>query len=53
MAKYECEGCEYVYEEEKGEFSLGIKPGTKFDDLPEDWTCPVCGASKAQFVKIE
>ena len=49
MKQYECVGCGYIYDEKKGEFALGIRPGTLFEDLPEEWLCPVCGASKAQF----
>jgi rubredoxin len=40
--KYICSMCEYVYDEERGEPHRGIKPGTKFDDLPDDYVCPVC-----------
>lgn len=51
MDKYECSVCGYIYDPEKGDPDSGIKPGTRFEDLPEDWTCPVCGASKDQFKK--
>jgi len=51
MDKYECSVCGYIYDPEKGDPDGGIKPGTKFEDLPDDWTCPVCGASKDQFKK--
>jgi len=50
--KYECGVCGYVYDPEKGDKSRGIASGTKFEDLPEDWTCPICGASKDQFQKM-
>jgi len=50
-ASYTCTVCGYVYNPEKGDPENGIKPGTKFEDLPEDWTCPVCGADKSQFEK--
>ena len=43
--KYKCNLCGYIYDEEE--------QGTKFDDLPEDWTCPLCGAPKSEFAKVE
>jgi rubredoxin len=51
MDKYECTVCGYVYDPEDGDPDNGIDPGTSFADLPDDWTCPVCGASKDQFEK--
>ncbi|BDV01046.1 rubredoxin [Thermodesulfomicrobium sp. WS] len=51
MSKYVCTLCGYVYDPAKGDPDSGIAPGTAFEDLPEDWECPVCGASKADFVK--
>ncbi len=53
MAKYKCTVCEYVYDPELGDPDGGIKPGTPFEKLPDDWVCPVCGASKDEFEKIE
>lgn len=52
MAKYECLICGYVYDPEYGDPEHGIRPGTPFEKLPDDWTCPVCGASKGEFQKI-
>lgn len=52
MAQYECSECGYVYDEEKGESASGTKLGTSFDDLPDTYVCPICGAGKAYFVKI-
>ncbi|MBN1614198.1 MAG: rubredoxin [Deltaproteobacteria bacterium] len=49
--RYVCSVCGYVYDPEKGDPDSGIKPGTPFEDLPEDWTCPVCGAEKDKFEK--
>ena len=49
MAKYVCELCGYVYDEEVGDPENGINPGTKFEDLPEDYACPLCGADKSNF----
>lgn len=48
---YTCSICGYIYEPSKGDPEHGIKPGTSFEDLPPDWTCPVCGADKSQFEK--
>jgi rubredoxin len=53
MAKYECTVCDYIYDEERGDPEHNIKKGTRFDDLPDDWVCPVCGAPKSVFKKIE
>jgi rubredoxin len=53
MAKWECLVCGWVYDEEKGDPDSGIAAGTKFEDLPDDWVCPMCGASKEDFEKIE
>ena len=47
--KYVCPICGYVYDEDKGIPEKGIKPGTKWEDLPDDWECPVCGADKKAF----
>jgi len=53
MVKYECSVCGYVYDPELGDPDSGIKPGTLFEDIPDDWVCPVCGASKDQFEKVD
>ncbi|MBR6517895.1 MAG: rubredoxin [Bacilli bacterium] len=47
--KYVCTICGYEYDEEQGAEDLGIAPGTKFEDLPEDFACPLCGAGKEVF----
>lgn len=49
MKKYVCTVCGYVYDPEAGDPDNGIRPGTSFEDLPEDWVCPVCGAAKEEF----
>jgi rubredoxin len=51
MAKYKCTVCGYIYDPEKGDPDSGIKPGTPFEGLPDDWVCPVCGAEKSAFEK--
>jgi rubredoxin len=49
MEKYVCEVCGYIYDPEVGDPESDIPPGTAFEDLPEDWVCPVCGAGKDEF----
>jgi len=49
--RYTCSVCGYVYDPEKGDPDAGVKAGTKFTDLPADWTCPICGADKSKFEK--
>jgi len=51
--KYRCTVCGYIYDPEKGDPDGGIKPGTPFEEIPADWVCPVCGAAKSEFEKIE
>ncbi len=53
LTKYQCGPCGYIYDPAQGDPDHGIKPGTSFADLPEDWVCPICGASKDQFSKVE
>ncbi|MCD6230269.1 MAG: rubredoxin [Dehalococcoidia bacterium] len=45
--------CGWVYDLEMGDRDGGIKPGTPFEDIPDDWVCPVCGAAKSDFEKEE
>ena len=49
MDKFECVLCGYVYDPEIGDPDLDIEPGTPFDELPEDFVCPLCGAGKDEF----
>jgi flavin reductase (DIM6/NTAB) family NADH-FMN oxidoreductase RutF/rubredoxin len=49
MQTYVCDVCGYVYDPDQGDPDNGIQPGTAFEDLPDDWVCPVCGAGKDQF----
>ncbi|MGI6001748.1 rubredoxin [Lachnoclostridium sp. An131] len=49
MKKYVCVPCGYVYDPEVGDPDSGIAPGTAFEDLPDDWTCPICGVGKDDF----
>lgn len=52
MKKYECTACGYIYDEALGDPDSGIAPGTKWEDVPEDWVCPVCGVGKDSFEEI-
>ena len=49
MKKYVCDVCGWEYDEKRGDPEYGIAPGTKFEDLPEDFKCPLCGVDKEQF----
>ncbi|PWJ71607.1 rubredoxin [Ruminococcaceae bacterium R-25] len=49
MQKYVCAICGYEYDPEIGDPDSGIAPGTAFEDIPEDWKCPVCGVGKENF----
>lgn len=51
MDKYRCQICGYIYDPEAGDSSAGVPAGTSFEDLPDDWKCPICGASKDNFEK--
>ncbi|MBW1726711.1 MAG: rubredoxin [Deltaproteobacteria bacterium] len=51
MDNYVCSVCGYVYDPEQGDPDNGVNPGTKWEDVPDDWECPVCGASKDDFEK--
>lgn len=51
--KYRCTICGYVYDPEAGDPVAGIAPGTAFEDIPDNWTCPICGVTKADFVPLD
>jgi len=51
--KYVCQVCGFIYDPEVGDPDNGVAPGTPFEELPEDWDCPVCGASKDMFEPAE
>ena len=53
MKKYECEPCGYIYDPTAGDPDGGIAPGTAFEDIPDDWVCPLCGLGKDVFVPVE
>ncbi len=48
---YVCDMCGYVYDEDAGDPSVGIAPGTKWEDIPDNFMCPLCGAGKSDFTK--
>ena len=52
MAKYICNVCGYVYDEEKGDEEYSIKAGTKFEELDADWVCPLCAMGKEHFDEV-
>ena len=51
MVKYVCSICRFIYDEAKGIPEAGIAPGTRWEELPDDWVCPLCGATKSEFEK--
>ena len=53
MNKYKCTVCGWIYDPEVGDPDGGIAPGTLFENIPDDWQCPMCGAAKSEFEKIE
>ena len=53
MGEYRCTVCGYIYDPQAGDPDGGIEPGTPFEDLPDDWSCPVCSAEKSQFEAVE
>ena len=53
MVQWECKICGYIYDPEQGDPDNGIDAGTAFEDIPDSWVCPMCGAGKEEFQKIE
>ena len=53
MKKYECSVCHWVYDPQVGDPDNGVAAGTPFEQIPEDWTCPLCGVSKEDFDLVE
>ena len=49
MKKWKCSICDYIYDPAKGDPDNGVKPGTAFEEISEDWVCPTCGATKDMF----
>lgn len=53
MKKYRCVVCEWIYDPAVGDPDGGIAPGTPFEEIPDDWACPVCGVDKSNFEEVE
>jgi len=53
MKKYRCIMCTYIYDPAVGDPENGVVPGTSFEDIPEGWVCPDCGAGKDEFEPID
>jgi rubredoxin len=53
MKKYKCIVCGYIYDPVEGDPDSGIEPGTAFEDIPDDWQCPVCGITKSDFELLD
>jgi rubredoxin len=53
MKKYRCVICGYIYDPDEGDSAGGIEPGVAFEDLPDDYICPVCGAGKEEFEEYD
>lgn len=53
MKKYVCDLCGYIYDPAEGDPDNDVAAGTSFEDVPEDWVCPLCGASKDDFSPVE
>ena len=52
MKKYRCTACEWIYDPAIGDPDGGIAPGTPFEEIPDDWSCPLCGVGKELFEEI-
>ena len=48
-----CDACDYIYIEEQGDLTSYVSPGTAWEDVPEDWECPICGLAKFAFVEYK
>jgi rubredoxin len=53
MRMWQCTICGYIYDPQMGDPDNGVAPGTRFENLPDDWVCPDCGADKDQFIPYE
>ncbi|KAJ53663.1 rubredoxin [Clostridium tetanomorphum] len=53
MDKYVCNVCGYIYDPAQGDPDNGVKPGTAFEQIPDNWVCPLCGVGKSEFEKVK
>ncbi len=53
MKKYQCQVCGYIYDPAEGEPGVEIPLNTSFENLPDDWVCPICGEAKDQFTSVD
>jgi rubredoxin len=53
LKKYVCQICGYIYDQAEGDPDSGLAPGTPFEDIPDDWTCPLCGVDKSQLEEVK
>jgi rubredoxin len=53
ISRYKCTVCGHIYDPSTGDPDSGIAPGTPFEDIPEDWVCPICGVGKSDYVKMK
>ena len=53
MKKYKCRSCGYIYDPVEGDPDSGIAPGTAFEDIPDSWSCPICGVKKEDFEPVD
>ena len=53
MQRYRCTVCDYIYDPKVGDPAAGIKAGTAFEALPDDWVCPECGVDKSMFEALK
>ncbi|RDY26355.1 rubredoxin [Romboutsia weinsteinii] len=53
MQKYVCDICGYIYDPQEGDLDNNVISGTEFEDIPDDWVCPLCSAGKDNFSKLE
>lgn len=53
MKKWRCVVCSYIYDPAAGDPENGVLPGTAFENIPDDWVCPLCGAGKDEFEAVD
>jgi len=53
MGRFECGGCGCIYDEDEGDESQGVSAGTPFEELPDEWLCPICGAALDEFEETD